>query len=645
MSSPGQLSASPISAQSKAQSSEVNIDIYAYIFVDGLANLDTQSKRKEVLEKGIQIIHTKDADSGYVISRWNNPTSPKDNGSSIEDELHVHVPFFLDIEYGLLTINTMLMKSQNLKNDISNFVEKYILDDNVKSIKIHFLILMYNQLDPFISFVNPIFSLNNTQLQQKYIKRVFIDRKFLNNGKIKYKDVETFVSINPFGMSDGNDLPTFITNSLDYKKIIKDDDEPLKKDNNTPENEDIQDAAVLCQVTYDSQTAIDRSVPDFLFGVVTDGLSKVKDATAMVIRNVLTKENMDIITKDTLLNFDTKESSALSISVIMSTLGDVFNDLSAIGMVQTGLPSPFYGKILTIVKTIPDYISRAKDVTINSLNNIQKEVLQSVKKHYDKKLEEERLKEQQTYSGIVIYHSKNGFGLANNNEKSKDEITRSIYDEVTGEDLRRLLGCGLMKLMIDHRTGFYSKLYKKRGENRYFYCTAGTNVVSLNDWYNNFTQGLIGLSDQYTLSVTIAKALDKVLKGSILFFIGHSLGGGLASNNSLVTTNRHAITFNAAGLNFLRVKMTLFINNRKDLFHPKRRKSKIHAYIIDGEILNRALSKIGEGAYGTQYIIKEGEEKEDLWQLHSLGRHSIEDTFLRLKRMGELDIANTMSSH
>lgn len=154
-------------------------------------------------------------------------------------------------------------------------------------------------------------------------------------------------------------------------------------------------------------------------------------------------------------------------------------------------------------------------------------------------------------------------------------------------------------------SGFFSQLFYKSepmigniGSVKYAYCTAGTNVTSFADWFSNISQGLIGWAPQYVQSVRNAKILDKHLDKNTLYFIGHSLGGGLASNNALVTNYRHAVTFNAAGLNILRVNATLLINNRGDLFKIRERRARIHPYIIRGEILHSILGLIGQMPYG-----------------------------------------------
>lgn len=140
----------------------------------------------------------------------------------------------------------------------------------------------------------------------------------------------------------------------------------------------------------------------------------------------------------------------------------------------------------------------------------------------------------------------------------------------------------------------------------YAFCTEGTD--ELIDWVSNITQFFTGLATQYTYSVQLAKQIDSAIGNkAVLWFIGHSLGGGLASNNSLVT-GRHAITFNAAGLDYRRVNTTLILNNWKDLFHPIKRTQRVHAFVIKGEILNTILGVFGQPAYGqrTPITLKQG---------------------------------------
>ena len=71
----------------------------------------------------------------------------------------------------------------------------------------------------------------------------------------------------------------------------------------------------------------------------------------------------------------------------------------------------------------------------------------------------------------------------------------------------------------------------------YVYATAGS--VEGRDWAENAKQPL-GLSKQYHNAVENAKTLSKALSNTELNFVGHSLGGGEAALNSLVTSNEKA---------------------------------------------------------------------------------------------------------
>lgn len=180
-------------------------------------------------------------------------------------------------------------------------------------------------------------------------------------------------------------------------------------------------------------------------------------------------------------------------------------------------------------------------------------------------------------------------------------------------------------------SGFASLLFSKTINRRkyYAYCTVGTKMTSWADWFTNLSQGLIGLSPQYTRSVQNAKILhDQCIKtNSVLWFIGHSLGGGLASNNSLIT-GRYAITFDAAGLNILRVKMSMLMNvfyknRQKYFFNYRERTSKIHAYILRGEILNRVLQCIFQKAYGDKDGRIISPRKEHIREMWTWEKHSL----------------------
>ena len=201
----------------------------------------------------------------------------------------------------------------------------------------------------------------------------------------------------------------------------------------------------------------------------------------------------------------------------------------------------------------------------------------------------------------------------NLNAKKKAKVNLiDGWEPMEKKDVDEEIGIGIFDRFTRTASGFNSMLFKKKkdGVKYYAYCTEGTEMSSPKDWFSNISQFLFGLSPQYTFSVQNAKILDKAIGNqSVLWFIGHSLGGGLASNNSLVT-QRHAITFNAAGLNMMRVKATLLLNNRADLFNYEVRSSRIHAFVLRGEILNSFLEKFRQPAYGERTLVPyDGEEK------------------------------------
>ncbi len=139
-------------------------------------------------------------------------------------------------------------------------------------------------------------------------------------------------------------------------------------------------------------------------------------------------------------------------------------------------------------------------------------------------------------------------------------------------------------------TGFQSALYRKSiGEDQYeyVYATAGTNPEEIGDLRTNYDQIASGKSEQYDESVKHAVEISGTYQNSEINYVGHSLGGGLASANALATGNE-AITFNAAGLSD-KTKSNLGLSSS----------AKIDAYVINGEIVDYSQSKIGLKAEGT----------------------------------------------
>lgn len=135
---------------------------------------------------------------------------------------------------------------------------------------------------------------------------------------------------------------------------------------------------------------------------------------------------------------------------------------------------------------------------------------------------------------------------------------------------------------IDNNSGFKSKLYvRNKGEKKYCFATAGTE--DLDDAITDANQVLGLLDPQYLKSMSTAKKLSQSLKDK-LFFTGHSLGGGLATCNSLVT-GCPAVTFNPAG-----VALESYYNYKLLFGFVDEDGSKVLNYVMRGDPLNYANS-------------------------------------------------------
>jgi pimeloyl-ACP methyl ester carboxylesterase len=105
-----------------------------------------------------------------------------------------------------------------------------------------------------------------------------------------------------------------------------------------------------------------------------------------------------------------------------------------------------------------------------------------------------------------------------------------------------------------------------------------------------------------------AKIGDKLKGKKNTTYIGHSLGGGLASLAALRSGGR-AMTFNAAGLSGSTMKM----------FGVEGKSTKkINAYVIYGEVLNFTLMPLGQGAIGNVHYLKPKNAFVGTVQLHGI---------------------------
>lgn len=144
-------------------------------------------------------------------------------------------------------------------------------------------------------------------------------------------------------------------------------------------------------------------------------------------------------------------------------------------------------------------------------------------------------------------------------------------------------------VLRDDKKGFNSQLYERvmeNGDTQYAYVTQGTDLFSRVDWNENLGQ-INGATPQYSLSVKNARAINNYLQGKELVFIGHSLGGGLASTNALAT-GRDAVTFNAVGLS-ARTKLGLGLPHNI---------GQIDAWVLAGELVETVQGKVNLKAEG-----------------------------------------------
>jgi hypothetical protein len=170
-----------------------------------------------------------------------------------------------------------------------------------------------------------------------------------------------------------------------------------------------------------------------------------------------------------------------------------------------------------------------------------------------------------------------------------------------GWELNNSLDTSSMNL-TDPDSGFNSAVYQKlvNGVYQYMYVTEGSTFEGIQDWYNNISQ-IPGNSKQYEISVQNATKLNNLVGNNQLYFTGPSLGGGLASVNSLAT-GRVAYTYNAAGLSY-----------ETRLLYNRGYNSEIHATVVKGEIVDKIQSQFGikaEDSDTINYI----EEESTYWQ-------------------------------
>lgn len=148
------------------------------------------------------------------------------------------------------------------------------------------------------------------------------------------------------------------------------------------------------------------------------------------------------------------------------------------------------------------------------------------------------------------------------------------------------------------------------------------------DWAQNARQGLGFDSPYYEQAIEIGR--KTALSGTDVEFVGHSLGGGLASA-AAVASGLDATTYNAAGLHGDTIEAAEAVN-------PNGAPGEVTAYYVPGEILHRVqeddtsiwngvdwIGKAAPNAYGNQVALEVDRPADVGWWNHfnSVSRHGM----------------------
>ncbi|WP_157736155.1 lipase family protein [Granulosicoccus antarcticus] len=98
-----------------------------------------------------------------------------------------------------------------------------------------------------------------------------------------------------------------------------------------------------------------------------------------------------------------------------------------------------------------------------------------------------------------------------------------------------------------HEGSFHAEIFYDKARDEYIVSFAGTDLTSGGDWWNNLEQELGFSSFQYKKAVLLAKRLVENSPDVNFQFVGHSLGGGLATA-AASSVGGEATVFNPAAL-------------------------------------------------------------------------------------------------
>lgn len=194
-------------------------------------------------------------------------------------------------------------------------------------------------------------------------------------------------------------------------------------------------------------------------------------------------------------------------------------------------------------------------------------------------------------------------------------------------------------------TGYGAVLFQN--DTNHIYCFKGTDFDSLGkDWLaTNLLQGLTGTSLQHAEAIEKAQLYHTEIGDTgNLWFVGHSLGGGLASAATISTKNRTGYTFNAAGLNVMGVKTMQLNTNLSSVFHPSQDWNRVFPYRIKGEVLDTlqktALRVVSlntlERGYGKKSVEYDMSKKKNCLRRHGINNFLYAEVMTELKNFNQV---------
>jgi len=199
------------------------------------------------------------------------------------------------------------------------------------------------------------------------------------------------------------------------------------------------------------------------------------------------------------------------------------------------------------------------------------------------------------FSGNMVIHMIELEGLEAAEPKHKDygalaEHVYSVNEETEIDSKVDGTDYVVKQIFLNNVTGLRSALYENKVDGSAVYATAGTDDF-FGDISANVNQ-MDGFSIQHAQSSLIGVLLAKSY-GNKLTYVGHSLGGGEAALNALLT-GLEAVTFNAAALS----------DKTKEYYEiTDASTSKITAYSINIDVLTVALGIIGMKADGNEVVL------------------------------------------